>query len=336
MASAPLAELPSYEDVRAARERLAGLIPPTPVLSWKRLGERLDCRILLKCEQFQPTGAFKIRGATNALLGLSEEERRRGVVTHSSGNHGAALAYAGRRLGVSVTVALPEGSSPAKIRLLEEEGARIVPCAPTQEAREATLARLVATEGLMAIPPYDDRRVIAGQGTACDEFLDQAPDLDTLLVPVGGGGLIAGSALVLRARRPEARLLGVEPAGAADTRESLMTGNRLTRHQPETIADGLRALVGVLPFAIIRRAVDDVLTVTDEETISALRLFVRETHAVIEPSSATVVAALLALPEAERRGRTIGLLLSGGNVEPRALAGWLAREEEPRADQRLR
>jgi threonine dehydratase len=320
---APSFDLPTYGDVREARTRLTALVRPTPVLRWTRLEERLACRIVLKCEQFQPTGAFKIRGATNALLLLDEDVRRCGVGTHSSGNHGAALAYAGRRLGIPVTVVLPEGASPAKVRLLEEEGARIVPCAPTQEARERTLARLVAEEGLTPVPPYDDARVIAGQGTACDEFLDDVPDLDVLLVPVGGGGLVSGSALALRARRPEARLFGVEPAGAADTRASLEAGTRATQHHPETISDGLRALVGVLPFALIRRHVDDVLTVTDEETIAALRLFVSETHAVIEPSSATVVAALLALPDNERRGRTIGLILSGGNVDPAALAGWL-------------
>jgi threonine dehydratase len=317
-------ELPIYDDVRAARRRLGDFVAPTPVLRWTRLEEQLGCRIALKCEHLQPIGAFKIRGATNALLLLDEAARRRGVATHSSGNHGAALAHAGRRLGVPVTVVLPEGSSPAKIRLLEEEGARIVPCAPRQEARERTLAELVAREGLTPVPPYDDPRVIAGQGTVADEFLDQVPDLDTLLVPVGGGGLLAGTALVLRARRREARLLGVEPAGADDTRASFKAGTRLTQHRPETVSDGLRALVGVLTFAIIRRDVDDVLTVTDEETLAALRLFVTGTHTVIEPSSATVVAALLAMREEERRGRTIGLVMSGGNVDPATLAGWLA------------
>lgn len=306
---------PDWDDVREARRRIMGLVRETPVLEWPRLGERLGCRIFLKCEQFQPTGAFKIRGAANALLSLEEGMRRRGVATHSSGNHGTALAWLGRRLGVPVTVVLPQGASPTKVRLLEEEGARIIPCEPTQDAREATLARVVSTEGLTPIPPYDDPRVIAGQGTVCDEFLDRVPNLDVVIVPIGGGGLIAGSALALRARQPTARLLGVEPAGAADTYASLRAGERVPVAHPETVCDGLRAFVGVLPFTIIHRMVDEVVTVTDEDTLAALRLFLAETHMLIEPSSATVVAALLALPETLRRGRSVGLILSGGNVD---------------------
>ncbi|EQD42084.1 serine racemase, partial [mine drainage metagenome] len=227
-----------YGDIQLARSRITRYWRhPTPVLRWHAFEERADVpdlRVYVKCENLGPTGSFKIRGALNAVLSLSEHEARYGVATHSSGNHGAALAYAARIRKIPVTIVVPEGASRRKIDLIRHWGGVIVECEPTQAGREAALARVVREQGCIAIPPYDWAPVMAGQGTVADEFLDEVPALDYLLIPVGGGGLISGSAIVVRERRPSIRLIGVEPRGANDTLRSLEQGMRIPHPAPST------------------------------------------------------------------------------------------------------
>jgi threonine dehydratase len=237
-----------------------------------------------------------------------------GVATHSSGNHGAALAWAAALRGLPAHVVVPDNAPAAKRANIRRYGARIVDCAPTLAAREAALAGVLAATGAQAVPPYDDARVIAGQGTAVLELLEEVPGLDTVLTPVGGGGLLAGSALAAHGLDASIRVLGAEPAGADDALRSLRTGVRQPQTDPRTVADGLRTSLGELNFRIIRREVADILAVDDAQIVAAMRLFWEVAKQTIEPSSATVLAAVLAYPEAFH-GRRVGLVLSGGNVD---------------------
>ncbi len=306
-----------YVDVQLARSRIRRYLgDPTPILRWRAFEERAGLpglKVYVKCENLGPTGSFKIRGALNAVLALPDHLARKGVATHSSGNHGAALAYAARIRDIPAVIVVPVGASPRKIDLIRQWGGRIVECEPTQEGRETALSRVVLEQGCVSIPPYDDAPVIAGQGTVMDEFLDEVPALDYLLVPVGGGGLISGSAIVARARCPQIRLIGVEPRGANDTLRSLARGVRTPHPAPATIADGLKAFVGALTFPIIQQMVDQVVDVTDEEIARMVLLGLEELRMVIEPSSATVFAALASL--SLESACTVGVILSGGNVD---------------------
>jgi threonine dehydratase len=240
------------------------------------------------------------------------------VATHSSGNHGAALAWAARLRGIPAHVVVPSNSNPVKRANIERYGARLVLCEPTLAAREATLAQLVADTGAEPVPPYDDARVIAGQGTALLELLEELPDPDTVVTPVGGGGLLAGAALAAHAHDPAIRVIGAEPLGADDAARSLASGVRQPQTDPRTVADGLRTSLGVLNFELIRREVAAILTVTDAQIVHAMRLFWEVTKQLIEPSSATVLAVVLA-HRAQFEGRRVGLVLSGGNVDLDAL-----------------
>jgi threonine dehydratase len=307
-----------YPDIQCARARIRhhGL-EPTPIHRWYAFEERSGkrgLRVYVKCENLTPIGAFKIRGALNAVMSLTEAEARYGVATHSSGNHGTAVAYAARARGIPATVVVPENASPQKMDLIRHYGAELVTCEPTQKGREEALARLVQERGRVAIHPYDHPAVMAGQGTVADEFLDDIPDLDWLFVPIGGGGLISGTAVTVRTRRPRLRLIGVEPEGANDTQRSLEAGTRIPHPAPDTVADGLRAFVGTLTFPIIQKWVDQVLTVTDPEIRNAVRWGFEELRMVVEPSAATVLAALSRTPLPERA--RVGLILTGGNVDP--------------------
>jgi threonine dehydratase len=302
------------DEVRHAAERLSPWVHRTPVLESRTLNARSGGTVLLKCENFQRIGAFKFRGAMNALLQLSDEESAAGVVTHSSGNHAQALALAGQLLGIPVCVVMPRTAPAIKRAATEGYGARVVPCEPTLAARESTVAEQIERHGLTLIHPYDDWRVIAGQGTAALELLDQAGPFDLVITPVGGGGLLAGTALAVRGTSPETRVIGVEPKEADDARRSLELGTIQPSNDPKTIADGLRTSLGVRPFSVIRRDVEAILTATEAEILETLRFVWERFKIIIEPSSAVPVAPILngRLPV---RGLKVGIILSGGNVD---------------------
>jgi threonine dehydratase len=284
------------------------------VLTSKALDERAGAGVFLKCENFQRVGAFKFRGAMNALLQLTEAQQAAGVVTHSSGNHAQALALAGKLLGVPVTIVMPHTAPAVKREATAGYGARIIGCEPTLAAREAAVAAEVEEKGLTLIHPFDDWRVIAGQATAAWELFDQAGPLDVVVAPVGGGGLISGTALAARERSPSTRVIGVEPERADDARRSLASGRIEPSGDPRTIADGLRTSLGARPFAVVSRHVDRIATASESEIIDAARFVYERLKIVIEPSSAVVVAPLLSRSLALDGGR-VGVILSGGNVD---------------------
>ena len=309
-------DVPTLKDVRAAATRIAPWVHRTPVMTSRTLDQRAGASLLFKCENLQRVGAFKARGAANAVLGLDMDTRGRGVVTHSSGNHAAALALAARNAGIPAWVVMPDNAPLPKVESVRRLGGEIVFCEPTLAAREAACAEVGARTGATLVHPYDDHAVIAGQGTATLEFHEQAGALDAVVVPVGGGGLLAGTSVVGRALGID--VYGAEPAAVDDAARSLITGVRQPPTGGTTVADGLRTALGARPFEIIRRNVTDIATVSDEEIVAAMRLVWEVMKIVIEPSSAVPVAALL-----ERRlpvaGRRIGVILTGGNVDLDAL-----------------
>jgi threonine dehydratase len=310
--------LPSFDDIRDAAARIAPYATVTPVLRSAALDALAGAALYFKCENLQRGGAFKFRGACNAVWSLGAEEAARGVVTHSSGNHGNALALAAATRGIAAHVVVPEGAVRAKLEAIERAGATIHRCAPTQAAREATAAEVQAQTGAVLVHPYADPRVMAGQGTLALELLNQVDNLDALITPVGGGGLASGVAIAAHGIDPTLPLFGAEPQGADDAARSLAQGERVTSVVPDTLCDGLRALVGEPNLAALRTHRVEVITVSDVETVAAMRLLWQELKQVVEVSSATVLAALL-----KRRdhfaGRRIGLVLTGGNVDLDAL-----------------
>ncbi len=309
----PLAEAPDLAAIRQAAARIAPLAHRTPVLRSTYFDALSGARLYFKCENFQKAGAFKFRGACNAVFSLSEEEAQRGVVTHSSGNHAQALALAARMRGIRATIVMPRGAAAVKRAAVAEYGATIVECEPTVAAREATAAEVVAQTGGTFIHPYNDVRIIAGQATAALEFLEERPDLEIIIAPVGGGGLLAGTAIAVHALAPNACVLGAEPTGADDACRSLAAGRILPCENPQTVADGLRTSLGDLTFPIIARGVDAILTVNDTQTLAAMHAVWERMKIIIEPSSAVPLAAVLANP-ARFAGKAVGVILSGGNV----------------------
>jgi len=312
--AAELTDLPGAAEVFAAAARIAPFIRRTPVMTSSGLDQEFGCRLHFKCENFQASGAFKARGAFNAVLSLDAEHASRGVATHSSGNHGAALALAAARRGIPAWVVVPTDASGFKRDAIVRYGATVVDCAPGLANREARLAELVAQCGATVVHPYDDAAVIAGQGTAALELLEQAGPLDMLLAPVGGGGLVSGCALAARAVCPGIRIVAAEPAGADDCWQSMHTGQRVRLEQVATIADGLRASIGERNWALISRHVDEVVKIEEAEIVAAMRLAWERLKIVIEPSSAVPLAAVLGghVPVA---GRRVGVIFSGGNVD---------------------
>ena len=300
--------------IEQARERIAGKVHVTPVLRSATLDELAGARLHFKCENLQKCGAFKARGATNAVFALAESAARAGVATHSSGNHGAALAYAAYLRGVRAHVVMPESAAAAKRAAVSRYGAEIAWCAPTLAARERTVREVIAATGATLVHPYDDFAVMAGQATAAVELIEQVPDLDLLLCPVGGGGLLSGTAVAAKTLRPHMRVVGVEPAGADDAARSFRAGHIIPSCEPRTIADGLRSSLGERPFAEILRRVDDIVTVPEEAIVAAMRRLWEVLKVVVEPSGAVPYAALAA-PGAALGGRKIGIVLSGGNVD---------------------
>mgnify|MGYP001347362096 FL=1 len=308
-----------YEDVLGAAERLRGVAHRTPALTSRTVDELAGRRVVLKCENFQRGGAFKFRGAYNAISRLGPEERRRGVVAFSSGNHAQGVALAAKLLGVPAVICMPDDAPRVKLEATRGYGAEVLIFERATVDRD-TFARAVAEErGMTIIPPYDHPHIIAGQGTAALELLEQAPDLDAIVTPVGGGGLIGGTAVAAKGARPGVRIFGVETEGADDVRQSLERGERVAIAPPATIADGIRTTSpGRLTFPIIRRHVERVLVVSDEQVLAALRLVLLRMKLVAEPTGAVALAAVLAgLLPAECR--SVGVIVSGGNIDPSLL-----------------
>jgi threonine dehydratase len=304
----------SWTLIQEARARIAPLVNATPVLTSATLDEESGARLYFKCENFQKGGAFKARGASNAVFSLPEAQVRRGVATHSSGNHAAALARAARLRGIPAYIVMPDNTPRAKRAAVERQGAHITLCEPTQAARERAAAEMIERTGATLVHAYDDLAVMAGQGTVGVELFEQVPDLDVVLAPVSGGGLLSGIAVAARTMRPSLRVVGVEPAGADDAVRSLRAGRIVACERPDTIADGLRATIGVRPFAEFRRYVDDVVTVSDEAIVSAMRHIWEVMKIIVEPSGAAAYAAVAA-GRLEVRGRRVGVVLSGGNLD---------------------
>ena len=306
---------PSFDDILAAAVRIAPHVVHTPLRHSAALSDRLGCDVYLKCENLQVAGAFKSRGACNAVFSLPLAEASRGVATHSSGNHAAALARAAQRRGIPATVVMPRGAPAVKRAAVEDFGATIVECAPTLVAREQAAAELVARSGAAFVHPYDDPRVIAGQGTAILELAQGGTEPALVLAPVGGGGLLSGTAVAVRALWPRAQIVGAEPAGADDAARSLASGTRQRQLDPHTIADGLRGELSERTFALIRSHVSDIVTVSEAGIRAAMRFIRDETAMLIEPSAAVPVAALLEERVRPAAGPVI-VILSGGNVDP--------------------
>ena len=315
--------LPGFAEVLTAAARIAPHASVTPVLRSRELDALAGASLHFKAEHLQRSGAFKFRGACNAVWSLEEAQARNGVVTHSSGNHGAALALAARSRGIPCHVVVPEGAVATKLANIARHGAQLWRCAPTQAAREAECNRIQQQTGAELVHPYADARVIAGQGTAVLELIWQAgATLDALVVPVGGGGLASGSLLAMQALLPECELILAEPAGAADTARSLAAGERLVDFVPDTICDGLRGALGAPNFALLQPRAQ-VITVDDADTVKAMRLIWQVMKQTVEPSSAITLAAILAQPQ-RFAGRNVGVVLSGGNVDLDALPWSLA------------
>jgi threo-3-hydroxy-L-aspartate ammonia-lyase len=305
----------SLDDVRAAAERLSGIAHRTPVLTSRTLDERTGTTTFLKAECLQRGGAFKFRGAYNMISSLDPEQRARGVAAYSSGNHAQAVSLAARLLGTSATILMPADTPAAKLDATSGYGAEVVIYDRYTEDREALGAALSEERGLVLVPPYEHPLIMAGQGTAALELLEEVADLDVLLVPVGGGGLIAGCATAAKALNPEIRVIGVEPAAGDDTRRSLEAGERVRIPVPRTIADGQQAdIPGALTFSVNREVVDAIVTVTDAEILEAMAFLFDRMKLVTEPSGASAAAALLAGHVADVGGARVGIVISGGNV----------------------
>ncbi|MFT6286817.1 MAG: threonine dehydratase [Alcanivorax sp.] len=311
---ASLIQIPTLADIEAAHDRIRDYIQKTPVYQSELLNRRVGGELFFKCENLQKVGAFKARGASNAVLSLSDEQAKNGVATHSSGNHGAALAMAAARRNISAQIVMPSNAPKVKKAAVAAYGAEIIECEPTLAAREETLAALVAISGANIVHPYADARVIAGQGTVALELLAQIEDLDLVVVPVGGGGLLAGVALAVKSLRPEVEVVAVEPAGADDAFRSFGLGRLVPQNAPNTIADGLRASLGEINFQIIQKYVDTIITVDESTIIEAMKLQWTRLKTVVEPSGAVSFAGALEYPE-RFRGRRAGMVITGGNLD---------------------
>ncbi len=313
MAADPL-DLPGFDDIVAAANRIGPRIARTPVVNSPAFDSRVGCKVYFKCENLQHGGAFKYRGALNAVLSLVARERVEIVATHSSGNHGTAVALAARACGLRAHVIVPKNAARVKVAAIERAGGEVEYCEPGIAAREAALREYLQRMPARVVHPFDDSSVIAGQGTAALELLGDVPDLDAVCVPVGGGGLIGGTALAVKGVAPRCAVVGAEPEEADDAFRSFRSGVRQSVTVPKTIADGLCGSIGVRNFELLRRHVDDVVTVSEPAIVEAMRVVLEDLKLLIEPSSAVAVAALLGghLPAGARR---VGIVLSGGNVD---------------------
>jgi threonine dehydratase len=321
MSSIPL---PTYDDVVQAASRIAGVANRTPVLTSRTVDEAFGARVFFKCENMQRMGAFKFRGAYNALMKFSPEQRRAGVVAFSSGNHAQAIALSAKLLGIPATIVMPQDAPAAKVAATRGYGGNVVMYDRYTEDREQIGRDLAQKHGLTLIPPYDHPDVIAGQGTAAKELFEEVGPLDAFFVCLGGGGLLSGSALATRALAPSCRLYGVEPEAGNDGQQSFRTGAIVHIDTPQTIADGAQTQhLGNLTFPIIRRDVDDILTATDDELVQCMRFFAERMKIVVEPTGCLGFAAARRMQD-ELRGKKVGILVSGGNIDLAKLSSFLA------------
>jgi threo-3-hydroxy-L-aspartate ammonia-lyase len=313
----------NFNDILAARERLAGVAHRTPTLTSRQFNEQAGCTVFFKAENLQRAGAFKFRGAYNKLASLGEEERRRGILAYSSGNHAQAVALAARYFGVPAVIVMPADAPEIKVNATRGYGAEVIFYDRYRESREGVGERVARERALTLVPPFDDYFVIAGQGTAALELMEDAPDLDFLLVPCSGCGLLAGCAIAAKHVRPQIRVFGVEPEAANDTWQSLRRGERVEIPVPQTIADGLQTPApGKLTFPIIQELVEDILLVSDAELVETMRFVLERMKVLLEPSGAAAAAAVRRR-KFDFTGRRVGVVLSGGNVDLLKLAAYL-------------
>ncbi len=307
-------DIPGLADMLVAHERIRPHIHRTPVLASRTISEQAGAELFFKCENFQKAGAFKARGASNAVFGLSDEEAARGVATHSSGNHGLCLAYAAGRRGIPCTVVMPRTAPQAKKDAVRAYGGRVVECEPSTSSREAVFAEVVAETGAEFVHPYNDARVIAGQATCSKELIEQVPDLDAVIAPIGGGGMVSGTCLTLSNLAPGIEIYAAEPEQADDAARSLHEGKIIAYDAPRTIADGLKVPLKELTWHFVSRHVTDILTVSEDEIVAAMRLIWARMKIVMEPSSAVPLAAILKNPDIFA-GKRVGVIITGGNVD---------------------
>lgn len=307
-------QLPAFSDVEKAHQLIKAYIHRTPVLTSSSINQILGSELYFKCENFQKVGAFKYRGATNAVMSLTNEEALRGVATHSSGNHAAALALAAKTRGIAAHVVMPSNSPEVKKRAVAGYGAHITFCEPTLAARESTLRAVIDETGATEVHPYHNFQVIAGQGTAAKELIEDSPALDVLLCPVGGGGLLSGTSITAKTLLPQIRVIACEPAGADDAFRSFYGHQIFPSVHPKTIADGLLTSLGEMNYVLIKKYVDEVVTVSEESIVEAMRLIWERMKIIIEPSSAVPLAAILE-GKIDVKGKIVGIILSGGNVD---------------------
>jgi len=304
-----------FDDVRAAAARIEGIVAHTPILTSLALDSLAGRRLFFKCENLQHVGAFKFRGASNALAILGDQAKN-GVCTHSSGNHAQAVALAAKQRGVPAYIVMPSTAPRVKVDGVRSHGAEITFCEPTLEARENTATAVMERTGATFVHPFDDERVIAGQGTAALEMINEAGPLDAIIAPIGGGGLLSGTSITTRALLPNARIFGAEPSGADDAAQSLAAGELIPQTSPDTICDGLLTSLCEMTYEILSTHLESIITVTDQEVIEAMRLIRDHLDMIVEPSSATVLAAILRPEFAALEGiDSVGLILSGGNVD---------------------
>ena len=313
-AKSDMIHTPEFKDIQKAHLLIQKAVHRTPVITSKSLNQITGSQLFFKCENFQKVGAFKFRGACNAVFSLSAKESKKGVATHSSGNHAAALALAARMCGVEAFIVMPVNAPEIKKQAVKGYGAKITFCQPTLQARESTLARIVANTGATEIHPYNNFQVISGQGTAAKELIEDCGDLDMILAPVGGGGLVSGTAISTRNMLPGCKVIACEPEGADDAFRSFKSNSLIPSENPKTIADGLLTSLGELTFAVIMNNVDDIVTVSEEKIVEAMRMIWERMKIIIEPSSAVPLAAILE-KKVDVRDKKVGIILSGGNVD---------------------
>jgi len=307
-------DLPQFSDIVAAHRRIKKYIHRTPVFTSSGINDIFSTSLFFKCENFQKVGAFKFRGATNAVLSLPEEDARKGVGTHSSGNHAAALALAASMKGIRAQIVMPYTVPEIKKTAVRGYGGIITWCEPTLESRETTMQEVIDRTGVTFVPPYDDFNIICGQGTAARELIEEAGELDIVMVPVGGGGLASGTAISTRAMLPSARVVAIEPAGADDAYRSFTSGKFVPSVNPKTIADGLLTSLGELTFRVILGQVDEIVTVSEDAIVAAMKMIWERMKIVVEPSGSVPLAAIIE-NKIDVAGKKVGLILSGGNVE---------------------
>ena len=304
----------NYTDIQSAHQRISNFIHNTPILTCENINLDSDANLFFKCDNFQKTGSFKIRGATNTILQLSKEQLTNGVITTSSGNHGAAVASAAKKLGANVKVVMPDNTPKVKVDNVQRFGGEIIFCDPNIKSRENTLNRIVKEDGSTIVHPYNDEKIIAGQGTAAKELLEKIPDLDIIIAPVSGGGLLAGTLLAAKAINSNIKVYGAEPKNADDTYQSIKRKKIVPNKTTDTIADGLRAQVGTITFPIIQKHVDGIILVSEEMIVQSMRMVWQRLKIIIEPSCSIVLAAILTNKK-QFYNKRIGLILTGGNVD---------------------